>query len=247
MLPVTIDGKSVSVEIDEVVVGMGTSNIGAGDTPVDTNDPGPTGMSGGAVAGSIIPILLVIGAVFLWFKCRSTAGSSAELKLEYELEETRRNTVEMEQNPMVARRQAAAAAAAAAATALDPTLMAVDYLEPAVVGTDYEYGPVGAAAAAAHHLCVEPNAEYAPAATNDNGAPLYSVYAGSSTPFEQAAYVEPNAEYAPAATNDAGNTTLYSVPMEEEAGVGPVKIVQVYGTTVEDDDSVYNAPGANTT
>ena len=208
-------------------------------------------MSGGAVAGSIIPILLVIGAVFLWFKCRSTAGSaqsSAELKLEYELEETRRNTVEMEQNPMVARRQAAAAAAAAAAaTALDPTLMAVDYLEPAVVGTDYEYGPVGAAAAAAaHHLCVEPNA-YAPAATNDNGAPLYSVYAGSSTPFEQAAYVEPNAEYAPAATNDAGNTALYSVPMEEEAGVGPVKIVQVYGTTVEDDDSVYNAPGANTT
>ena len=208
-------------------------------------------MSGGAVAGSIIPILLVIGAVFLWFKCRSTAGSaqsSAELKLEYELEETRRNTVEMEQNPMVARRQAAAAAAAAAAaTALDPTLMAVDYLEPAVVGTDYEYGPVGAAAAAAHPLWVEPNAEYALAATNDNGAPLYSVYAGSSTPFEQAAYVEPNAEYAPAATNDAGNTTLYSVPMEEEAGVGPVKIVQVYGTTVEDDDSVYNAPGANTT
>jgi hypothetical protein len=76
-----------------------------------------------------------------------------------------------------------------------------------------------------------------------NGAPVYSVYTGSSIPSEQATYVEPNAKHTPAATNGTGNAPLYSVPMEKEVGGGPVKMLEVYGTT-EEDNSVYNAPGA---
>jgi hypothetical protein len=124
--PVTINGASVSVQIEEPVVGVAASSItidnsGAGDlllpgdNPVATNNPEPstTGMSGGAVAGILIPILLVIGALIWWFGfarrsgggARGVAGDNTEL----EMAETRRNTMGMEENPLAAARRAQAA------------------------------------------------------------------------------------------------------------------------------------------
>ena len=90
--------------------------------------------------------------------------------------------MEMEVNPLVARQRAAAAAAAATSAAaatfpvpdyMEPAVVGADYeygfvtaggnggadyMEPAVVGADYEYGPAEADTNVQDHLYVDPNA-----------------------------------------------------------------------------------------
>jgi hypothetical protein len=252
---VTSKGSSISVQFKDPAI---TDNglHGSGKEPDDASSDKSSKISGSTAAGIAIPLLLVMCAIIWWFRCSPaavTALRSAAWKTAHEQQEKRKNTMEMEQNPLVARLQAAAAAATTAVTTgapadalaaggvytyADPTqpaiydgandtytyadpnrpavydaakdgnntmstAVSVDYLEPAVVGVDYEYGPVTAG--------------------GNGGAPLY---------------VEPNA---PAAETYQGNAPLYAVPMED-AGGGPVKTVQVYGFT-EEDESVDGASG----
>jgi hypothetical protein len=168
-----------------------------------------------------IPLLLVIGAIVWWFRCGpavAAARRTAAWKAEHEQQEEQRNTMKMEENPLVARQRAAAAAAATiAAVAATPTVL-VDYVEPAVVGADYEYGPAGAVQA---HLYVDPNTmdsaaitdnvavyEYGPGSATTDNTGVYSLYTGSS-----AAVATTNTavyEYGPgSATTD--NTGVYSL------------------------------------
>jgi hypothetical protein len=135
--------------------GADTTVASATDNPM-SDDPGAdnttalgseesSGIAVGAVVGIAIPLVLVIGAIVWWFQCgpaAAVARRTAAWKTERAQQEDCRNTIEMEMNPLVVRQRAAAAAAAATSAAAAATFPVPDYMEPAVVGADYEYGSV---------------------------------------------------------------------------------------------------------